>query len=457
MHKTPSCILSWAVLAACAGSGGDERPAPTLDYGTAPQLLRVGEAVALAGLSVAGADFAAAPPLPAGLVLDPATGAVAGVPTAASSLQEHEVTGRVGEQAVRAMLQLAIGPALPSEVGSLEAGFGITRFAPLTQAPGKFALAPDGSLFVAERSSGVIRRLDPSGALQSTPFATVTVTTGSHRGLLGLVLSPDFAVDRRVFALATVPAGGGKPERSVLYRWTDVGGLGQGRVELLDDLPVAQINNGGALCFDASGMLVVSIGDVEVPALAQSGGSYAGKLLRLDPTDGTAASGNPAAGDRILCRGLRNVWALGVEPASGALFAADNGPANDDELLLVQPGRNFEWGAPPGSQFGAETGLVLRLWSDVVVPTGLVFPAAASATDWPTDHRDSLYLALYDEEIVLRLVVSGALRTEIDREATFLAFTPNGTDHKPVDLQRAADGSLWLLTFTSIYRIDRIR
>ena len=450
-------LTRWIVLPSlCACSGGGGGGAPVLDYGTAPVLLRAGEPIALAGVGAAGSGFVATPPLPAGLQLDAASGAISGSPMAVSSGTSHVISGMVGDRPVTATLALAVGAALPAEISWLDPGFAVERFATLTEAPGKFALAPDGRVFVSERASGVIRIVDPSGALLSTPFASLAVTTGSHRGLLGLALSPDFAVDGRVFATATVPAGNGKPERSVLYRWQDVGGIGQNRVVLLDDLPVSTINNGGALCFDSSGMLMVSIGDAEVPAQAQSDASLAGKLLRIDPDDGSVPADNPQGGSPIYCKGLRNVWAMTVEPGSGALFAADNGPANNDELVLVQPGRNFEWGAPSGTEFGAETGLLLRLWPDVVVPTGLAF-ARPDAADWPSAYCESLFLSLYDEEIVLRLRTSGSLRTEIEQEDRFLAFAPDGIDNKPIDVQRDAAGRLWLLTFTAIYRIDRIR
>lgn len=453
--RSSAVSLSWlSCLVACSGGGGGS--APVLDYGSAPLLLRVGEPVAFAGVAGLGSDFVATPPLPNGLLLDPTTGAITGSAVGVAAGTTHQITGTLGGMPVTATLQLAIGAALPAEVAWLEPGFAIERFAALTEPPGKFALAPDGRAFVSERSSGVIRLIDADGTLQATPFATVHVTTGSHRGLLGLAVSPDFASDQRVFALATVPAGSGQPERSVLYRWTEVAGIGQNQVVLRADLPVATINNGGALCFDDSGMLVVSIGDTESPTAAQSDGSLAGKLLRLDPADGSPAPGNPVPGSPVLCKGLRNVFALAREPNSGGLFAADNGPADNDELLLVQPGRNFQWGAAPGVDFGAATGLLLRLWPDVVVPTGLAFvPPAAAA--WPTAHRESLFLSLYDEEVVERFRMSGALRTEIDAEQRFLAMAPDGVRHKPVDLQWGPDGRMWLLTFEALYRIDRIR
>lgn len=443
----------WLVVA-CSSGGGD--PPPTLDYGAAATLVRAGEPVTVSPQGAAASGYTVTPALPTGLVLDAATGVVQGTAVATAVVQDYTVRATFAGVELTATLRLGVGAALPTEVTALETGFAIERVVTLLEAPGKFAVAPDGRLFVTERQSGVIRIVHPDGTLEPVPFATVTVTNGNHKGLLGIALSPDFADDGRVFALATVPAGSGKPERSMLWRWVEQAGVGTQSTVLLDDLPVAALDNGGALCFGADGMLFVSIGDVEDPALAQDDGSPAGKVLRIDPADGSAPADNPTPGSRVFVKGLRNTWALAVEPGQGNLFGADNGPAADDELNLLLPGRNFEWGAAPDADFGAGTGPLLRHWPDVVVPTGLAF-GAPDAADWPATHRGGLFVALYDEEVVLRFELSGALRTDIDREVEFLRFLPNGVANKPVDLLRGPDGALWLSTFAAVYRIDRIR
>ncbi|MFK7739930.1 MAG: sorbosone dehydrogenase family protein [Planctomycetota bacterium] len=457
--RDPSRLLApilGSLLAASCSSGGDPS-VPAFDYGDAPLLLRVGESVELRATDAVGQGFVVTPPLPSGLLLDPATGAIGGAATVDVPAADYEIRGTLGGNAVEARIRIAVGAALPAEVEELEAGFAIERFATLTAAPGKFAIAPDGRVFVAERQSGVVRLLDASGAMQTTPFATLTVTTGSHQGLLGIVLSPSFASDGLLFAFATLPAGSGKPERSALYRFRDQNGLGVEPVVLVDDLPVATINNGGAMCFDGEGMLLLSVGDAEDPSAAQSDASMAGKLLRLDPSNGSVPADNPRTGDPIYAKGLRNAWAMAREPVAGAVFAADNGPASDDELLLVQPGRNFEWGAQPNEEFGANAGVQLRLWPDVIVPTGLAFADVERFSSWPESHQNSLFLSFYEEESVQRFELSGSLRTDIDREIAFLQMVEDGIANKPVDVQMGPEGKLWLLTFDAIYCVDRIR
>ena len=53
--------------------------------------------------------------------------------------------------------------------------------------PVKMAFAPDGRLFVNELTTGNIRILRADGTLAPDPFATVSVVTGSERGLDQLV------------------------------------------------------------------------------------------------------------------------------------------------------------------------------------------------------------------------------------------------------------------------------
>ncbi len=431
--------------------------APQLDYGSEPQLLRVGESVAFAPQAVfAGAALQVRPDLPAGLVFDAATGAVSGAPTEVVPRNTYTVDGTVEGRMLQATLDLAVGVALPAEIAVLEPGYTAERVAVLAQPPAKFAIAPDGRLFVGELLTGSIRVIGVDGTLQAQPFAQVSVANGGHRGLLGIALSPDFANDARVFAMAVVPDGPGDAVRAQVLRWIDGGGTGTDLVVLVDGLPASGINNGGALAFDADGMLLVSVGDNEDPFRAQDDQDLAGKILRFDPEDGSVPADNPDPLSPVFCKGLRNVFALACHPATGGLFGADNGPATDDELLLLQGGRNYEWGAN-GETFGALTGPVLRHWPDVVVPTGLAFRGPVSVGDrWPAAHASSLFGSFYDEEIVERFAVSGAAATDIDDESVFLRFAIQSNQNKPLDLQFDPEGRLLVLTQTAIFRIARI-
>ncbi|MCR9244897.1 MAG: PQQ-dependent sugar dehydrogenase [bacterium] len=444
-----------AGLTAVACSGGSAS-GEVLQFPAAGVTLRVGD-VAQVDPDVVGElrDFEVRPALPAGLALDVATGRIAGTPTTVTARQDYVVSARSGDRRIEGRVAVAIGRALPADVLSLAVGYECREVASLPNGVAKMAVAPDGRTFVTELTTGAIRIVDASGNLLGAPFVTVPVLGGGHLGLLGVALSPDFAIDGLVFAYACTPAGAGKPDRGQLLRWRAVGNTATAAAVLLDDLPVSAINNGGALCFDAAGMLLLTIGDTEDPALAQDDGQFAGKVLRVRPSDGGIPGDNPDPSSHVFAKGLRNTFALTLHPTLGGLFAADNGPAADDYLVLLQGGRNFEWGGVAGS-YGAATGAVLRHWPDVVAPTGLVFQDPV-ISGWSGDAAESLYLSLYAEHAVRRFVMSGAQRTDVDIEADFVEFAVNGTRNLPVDVQRGVTGELLVLTFGALYRIDPIR
>lgn len=442
-----------AIVAGCAG-GGD--PAPSLVYAGGPVLARTGEQLTVSPTVNGGAlGFSIEPALPAGLALDPDSGVITGAAAATAGRATYIVRATVREVAVAATLDLAVGEALPAAVAELAAGFQCTQLAALPNQAAKLALAPDGRAFFTELTTGAIRVIDASGDLLGPPFATVPVLGGGHLGLLGVAVSPDFATDGFVFAYACTPAGGGKPDRGRLLRWRAVADTGTDETVLLDDLPVDALDNGGALCFDADGMLLLSVGDCGDPLLAQSDSHPEGKILRIRPSDGGVPADNPDPASHVYAKGLRNTFAVALHPTVGNLFLADNGPTTDDELNLLQAGRNYEWGGG-GASFGAVTGAILRVWHDVVAPTGLAFQDPVSS-GWPDPYGDSLYLTYYEEQLVERFEMSGVASTDIDREVEFLRFSPSGTDNVPVDVQRAPDGALWVLTFTGVFRVDVIR
>src|SRR5437762_9313319 len=85
---------------------------------------------------------------------------------------------------------LAISTA---RAATLPAGFSETRVATGLASPTAMAIAPDGRIFVAEKG-GTLRVVKNSSPL-ATPFLTVSVSTQSERGLLGVAFDPDFNVN----------------------------------------------------------------------------------------------------------------------------------------------------------------------------------------------------------------------------------------------------------------------
>jgi glucose/arabinose dehydrogenase len=427
-----------------------------LTYDLDPAAYRVGEAIAINAPSLASGEataFVVDPPLPAGLALDPLTGAITGTPLAEARSAIYAITASNADGEATVALDLVVGPQLPPEIGTLAPGFAAVRWATGLALPSKIALAPDGRCFFPELKSGNVRVISADGTLDPAPWATVTVQgAGSHQGLLALALSPAFSSDGHLFVLYSAPPDATHPtDHMRLERFTDVSGVGTNQTVILDDLATATINNGSDLVFDLEGNLFVSLGDANVAANAQDPQVFPGKVLRITP-DGLIPADNPDPQSAVFCLGLRNTFGLALHPTTGGLFGVDNGPAQDDELNYLAAGKNFGWGAQAPIA-GSAAGLRIQVWQTEIVPTAVAWHTGVG---FGTDYVDDLFLASYDDERVRRFEMSGGARTDVDFESDFLTFIPQMTDHKPLDLVVALDGALWVSTFTSIYRIHRL-
>ena len=401
--------------------------------------------------STAGIDsFEVTPPLPAGLSLHAGTGVVSGTALGPSPTADYMVVARNRRGAAASVISIQVTPPLPAGVLALEPGFTIEPVLSNADVPVKMAFAPDGRLFFNELATGNVRILRADGSLVPTPFATLPVLTGGERGLVGIEIAPDFATTGHVYVFAATPAEGLLPDRARIVRFTASGDTGTSPAVIVDSLPVAMAENGGDVKIGPDGKLYVSLGDTGDQAFAQTDGLAAGRILRFE-RDGGIPSSNPIPGDPEWCRGLRNPFDLAFSP-QGGLYASENGPTAHDEIEYVQPGKNFEWGAEPESIPGPEIGRRMIDWTPVIVPTGITFLARGA---FGPEYSANLFVAGYDQADLRRLPLSGATLTDVDDEIPFAAFSNTGFAEKPLDLAEAPDGSLYVSTFSTIWRIAR--
>ena len=474
LSRALSLFTLLACLTACGGGGsGTPPPSPppsNLQYAADPAFYRVGTAITPNTATSQGSaptSYAVAPALPAGLSLDTGIGTISGTPTAVASQTDHTVTAMNALGQTTTDVTITVGAALPTALQSLADGFDAeVVIEPGLPSPAKIAkfarIATDGRILYLEVDTGNVRvwvpGTGPGTGLLPTPFATITVLQGGHMGLLGLTLAPDFASSGHVYVLACIPgdAMAMTVDRIQVIRFTEVGNVGTNRTVVIDDLPVTApggVNNGGEILFDNAGMLLVSIGDVQDPANSQAptSTSLAGKVLRYDVSGGSAAIpvDNPFSSDPEWCRGLRNTFGLAVHPTTGGVFGLDNGPAADDELNFLQPAKNFAWGGMPPAP---DLGFKIRNWATVIVPTALCWH---DGTGWGAAFANDLFIAAYDEHTITRFEMSGAAFTDIDRESELCRFVLSGSANHPLDVCMASDGSLYVSTFSGIYRITR--
>ncbi|MCA8939515.1 MAG: PQQ-dependent sugar dehydrogenase [Planctomycetes bacterium] len=342
---------------------------------------------------------------------------------------------------------------LPASVEMVATGFNVQTVASSLAVPAKMAAAPDGRIFFNELKTGNIRVIDASGNLVAAPFATVAdIATSSEQGLLGICLDNDFATNGFVYVQACINGAGVQR----IIRFTATGNTGGSETILIDNLPMAVIHNAGALKMSSDGKLFVTIGDINDPNaddtnVAQVDGQLAGRILRYN-ADGSIPNDNPNPASPEYARGLRNPFGLALHPTENAIFATENGPDNNDELNFVQAGKNFAWPMLPAGFPGGDVGYTARTWPTVIVPTGITWYTHGA---FGNGFNNNLFFGSYDEEVIWRFPMSGPVLADIDEEVEFLRFHQDGTNNKPLDVIQAADGSLLVSTFTSIYRITK--
>ncbi|MGE0431561.1 MAG: sorbosone dehydrogenase family protein, partial [Planctomycetota bacterium] len=137
---------------------------------------------------------------------------------------------------------------------------------------------------------------------------------------------------------------------------------------------------------------------------------------------------------------------------TGGIYATENGTTSNDELNYLISGKNYGWPSLPMGFPGAQVGLRIRLWPDVIVPTGIVFH---DGTGWGAGFADTLFLCSYGDERVFRMPMSGIAFTDIDDELLFVEFNLSGPDNKPTAIALHPNGDLYIGTFTGIWKVSQ--
>lgn len=230
---------------------------------------------------------------------------------------------------------------------------------------------PDDMIWVTERTSGEVTRVDPVSGAQQLLLTLDDVYTGpQHEGLLGMALHPELLQgtgNDYVYIGYTINNGTEEePDPSAqIVRYTYDEELQQlvDPMVIIEGLPAWNDHNAGRVVIGPDMKLYYSIGEqganfgrnLRRPNLAQElptqeevdnedWRTYSGKVLRLE-LDGSIPEDNPeidGVRSHIYSYGHRNPQGIAFGP-EGTLYEAEHGPSSDDELNIIQPGGNYGW------------------------------------------------------------------------------------------------------------------
>lgn len=290
-----------------------------------------------------------------------------------------------------------------AEDGSLTSSDGL-RLVPIAEAlefPWGMAALPNGDLLVTEREGRL--RLVSDDTLVDAPLTGLPddILVEGQGGLLGILLDPDFEVNRTLYLSYSKDMGDTNTTAVVSATLAeDASGLSNVTEIFLGEPRETTYHYGSRMAFLPDGSLIISLGDgYRYMADAQDPNLLHGKIARIMP-DGSVPDDNPFADGggnaAVWSYGHRNVQGLVYHAASDTLFAHEHGPKGGDELNIIAPGNNYGW---PTITYGINyDGTIITneteapglqqpdvKWVPSIAPSGMAVVQTAGFDDWSGD------------------------------------------------------------------------
>ncbi|GAB3996577.1 PQQ-dependent sugar dehydrogenase [Nocardioides marmoraquaticus] len=260
----------------------------------------------------------------------------------------------LGAATLSAVLTATFLPSASPSVSAVPALRVSTVVGGLSQ-PWDVAPLPDGSLLVTERDSRRLLRV-VDGVARPVSYPSSSVWVSGETGLMGLVVDPAFASNRRFYTCQggfNSAVRGGHDVRVVAWRLSDDATSATQSAVVVKGLPATSGRHGGCrLLMTPTNRLLIGTGDAAVGTNPRNLRSLGGKVLRVDRMTGAPAPGNPwpknASLDRrkVLTYGHRNVQGLAVRGSE--LWSVEHGSSRDDEVNRLAAGGDYGWNPVPG-------------------------------------------------------------------------------------------------------------
>ncbi|MBC6993986.1 PQQ-dependent sugar dehydrogenase [Neolewinella lacunae] len=261
---------------------------------------------------------------------------------------------------------LALSPWSPSTVVAQTPSFTTTQVGTnnLVARASDLHYGPDDHLWVAERAAGRVVRIDPATAARTVLLTLPDIySDASQDGLLSLALHDSFTLGKPfVYLSYTYQENNERRQRLARYTYQAPGSLTD-PVTLLEDLPASNDHNSGRLVFGPDAKIYCTIGDQgnnqnrnfcapirsqDLPTQEEIDQenwiNYPGKILRMNQ-DGSIPADNPLLNgvrSHVFTYGHRNAQGLAFG-SNGLLYSDEHGPNTDDEVNIINGGKNYGW------------------------------------------------------------------------------------------------------------------
>lgn len=296
----------------------------------------------------------------------------------------------------------------PTTVAKAPERFTIRVVASGFAAPWEIAWGPDGQLWVTEREAFRVVQVSPADGMRRVLLTMHEVHRSvGQDGLLGLAFHPDFGkgTDQVFVAFTYDDAPGPALARRLgirRYRFDSAARALVDPVDVLAGLPSHDDHVGGRIAVGPDRKLYLTIGDgganfggnrcmanhaQTLPTAAQvsakNWAGYQGKILRIE-FDGGIPADNPMVGgvrSHVFSVGHRNPLGIAFGPG-GRLYESEHGPSSDDEVNLIESGRNYGWPNVAGHK--DDKAYAYANWSASAPQSCAALPAGNANANIPT-------------------------------------------------------------------------
>ena len=281
---------------------------------------------------------------------------------------------------------------------------------------------PDGNIWYTERFAGTVSFVNPATGAKKVVLSLGSkfVHVDGQDGLLGLALHPQFKQGKPFVYISYTYASASATVRSTRierYKYDSVNQALISPVTILENIPGSNDHNSGRIAIGPDLKLYYTVGDMGAGQFAnltrtenaQNISVYEGKVLRLN-TDSVAGSwiptdnpfSNGGVKTAVYTLGHRNPQGLVWGNVNGVnrLYSSEHGPYSDDEINVIEVGRNYGWPQVAGYCDGNYNGNVIGTYTvvdevancaalNVREPLRSIFPAEVPPTGgdnmtWPS-------------------------------------------------------------------------